>query len=417
MAGLAVISCQQQPKKISVKNPSAQARQDEVIIMDRKTIEASFAAPDSGLLPVVKAGGQAIPTQADDLNGDGKWDELAFLVNLNANEELLLDVDFVAPDVYPEFEKRTNVRLGIEQSDHSYTEVDQYVAPSCRDSFKIIAQGESVSWENDKMAFRNYFDCRNVKDLFGKLKPGLIVDKIQTPEIPNYHVLSDWGMDVLHCGSSLGSGGLAILEKDSLYRLGSTETYAYQKVCEGPIRSVFDLKYTGWSVGEENLSAVERVSVYPGKYWFQSDVTVSGFTGEKQVVTGIVTSKLKNEPDHFNANDEYDVIATLDKQSLNNDTLGMAVMLKINEESKVARTTDINYFELGYKTVPAKGFSQVVSETYYIAQKAVNDVPARHYFFAVWGLENQKWNQIGEFKKYMTEEAEKLTNPLVVEVR
>jgi len=222
---------------------------------------------------------------------------------------------------------------------------------------------------------------------------------------------------VLHCGSSLGSGGLAILEKDSLYRLGSTETYAYQKVCEGPIRSVFDLKYTGWSVGEENLSAVERVSVYPGKYWFQSDVTVSGFTGEKQVVTGIVTSKLKNEPDHFNANDEYDVIATLDKQSLNNDTLGMAVMLKINEESKVARTTDINYFELGYKTVPAKGFSQVVSETYYIAQKAVNDVPARHYFFAVWGLENQKWNQIGEFKKYMTEEAEKLTNPLVVEVR
>lgn len=416
MVGLVIVSCRQ-TRKIAVQNPSGQDRRDEVIVMDRKTIETSFSAGDSTLLPVIRNGGQLVPSQADDINGDGSWDELAFMVSLKANEELLLDVAFVAPDVYPQFEKRTNVRLGIEQADHSFPEVDHYMAPGCRDSFKIIAQGESVSWENDKMAFRNYFDCRNVKDLFGKLKPGLIIDKIHTPEIPDYHVLSDWGMDVLHCGSSLGSGGLAMLENDSLYRLGSTDTYEYQKICEGPVRSVFDLKYSGWFVGEENLSAVERISIYPGKYWFQSDVTISGFTGEKQVVTGIVTSKLKNEPYHFKANDEYDVIATLDQQSLNNDTLGMAVMLKINEETKVARTTDINYFELGYKTVPEKGFSQVISETYYIAQKATHDVPARHYFFAVWGLENPKWNHIDEFKKYMTSEAEKLTNPFVVTIR
>lgn len=413
---LAIISCQQQ-KKISIKNPSAQDRRDEVIIMDRKTIESAFIAADAAWLPVVRNGGQAVPSQADDLDGDGLWDELAFMVSLKGNEELLLNVDFIAPDVYPEFEKRTNVRLGIEQSDHSFPEVDRYIAPSCRDSFRIIAQGESVSWENDKMGFRNYFDCRNVKDLFGKLKPDLIIDKIHTSEIPNYHELSDWGMDVLHCGSSLGSGGIAILEEDSLYRLGSTDTYEYQKVCEGPVRSVFDLKYTGWLTAEENLSAVERISIYPGKYWFQSDVTVSGFEGEKQVVTGIVTSKLKNEPYHFKANDEYDVIATLDKQSLNDDTLGMAVMLKANEVIKVARTSNTNYFELGYKTVPEKGFSQVISETCYVAQRAVNNVPARHYFFAVWGLENPKWNRIDEFKKYLAAEAENLANPFIVAIR
>ncbi len=83
------------------------------------------------------------------------------------------------------------------------------MALPCKDGFKIIAQAESVSWENDKIGFRNYFDCRNVKDLFGKLKPDMIIDKIGTPESPSYHELSDWGMDVLHCGSSLGSGGLA----------------------------------------------------------------------------------------------------------------------------------------------------------------------------------------------------------------
>ena len=87
-------------------------------------------------------------------------------------------------------------------------------------------------------------------------------------------------MDILHCGRSVGSGGLAMLETDSLYRLGSIDGYEYQKMCEGPARSVFDLKYTGWHVGSQSLSAVERISIYPGKYWFQSDETVSGFSGE-----------------------------------------------------------------------------------------------------------------------------------------
>lgn len=406
-------SCAQK-NTLVLTNPLALDRPDETIVMKRADLEAKVGGIPEGFAPVLKLNGQDIPSQADDLNGDGTWDELAFVVNFKASETLSLDVENVAVSEYPQFEKRTNVRLGILQPDHSYLEVDEYMAPSCRDSFRIIAQGESVSWENDKMGFRNYFDCRNVKDLFGKLKPGLIIDKIHTPEIPNYHVLSDWGMDVLHCGSSVGAGGLALLENDSLYRLGSTDGYQYKKVVEGPVRSMFDLIYTGWHVADQNLSAVERISVYPGKYWFQSDVTVSGFSGEKQVVTGIVTSLLKNDPVDFEANADYRSIATLDVQSLNKDELGMAVLLKNNEVTKVARSTDIDFYSLGYKTVDEKKFSNVISQTYYVAQKVNADVPARHYFFAVWGLENEKWKSIGNFKAYISAEAELLSNPIVI---
>lgn len=406
-------SCAQK-NTLVLTNPLALDRPDETIVIKRADLEAKVGGIPEGFAPVLKLNGQDIPSQADDLNGDGTWDELAFVVNFKASETLSLDVENVAVSEYPQFEKRTNVRLGILQPDHSYLEVDEYMAPSCRDSFRIIAQGESVSWENDKMGFRNYFDCRNVKDLFGKLKPGLIIDKIHTPEIPNYHVLSDWGMDVLHCGSSVGAGGLALLENDSLYRLGSTDGYQYKKVVEGPVRSMFDLIYTGWHVADQNLSAVERISVYPGKYWFQSDVTVSGFSGEKQVVTGIVTSLLKNDPVDFEANADYRSIATLDVQSLNKDELGMAVLLKNNEVTQVARSTDIDFYSLGYKTVDEKKFSNVISQTYYVAQKVNADVPARHYFFAVWGLENEKWKSIGNFKAYISAEAELLSNPIVI---
>ena len=395
-------------------NPLAADRSDETIILNRADVEARIGIVPEGFAPIVKLNGANIPSQADDMDGDGKWDELAFTLNFKASETIRLNLESVSLASYPEFEKRTNVRLGIEQADGTFSEVDNYMAPSCKDSFKIIAQGESVSWENDKMGFRNYFDCRNVKDLFGKLKPGLIIDKIHTPEIPDYHVLSDWGMDILHCGSSTGSGGLAILEADSLYRLGSTDGYEYQKITEGPVRSVFDLKYTGWYVANQNLSAVERISIYPGKYWFQSDVTVSGFSGKKQLATGIVTSLLKNEPIDFEANADYRSIATLDKQSLNNDELGMAVLLEKDEVTKVARTTNLDFYKLGYKTVDEKKFSHVISQTYYVAQKISADTPARHYFFAVWGLENDKWKSADHFKAYISSEAECLSQPIKI---
>lgn len=401
--------------QLVVTNPLAIDRADETLVISRADMEAKFGATPDGLVPVLKLNGVAIPSQADDMDKNGQWDELAFCLNFKASETVTLEVENVPAEQYPQFEKRTNLRLGIAQPDHSYLEVDQYFAPSCADSFKIIAQGESVSWENDKMGFRNYFDCRNVKDLFGKLKPGFIIDKIHTPEIPDYHTLSDWGMDVLHCGSSTGSGGLALIENDSLYRLGSTDIFEYQKVVEGPVRSVFDLKYSGWHVAGQNLTAVERIAIYPGKYWFQSDVTVSGFTGQKQIVTGIVTSQLKNEPVDFDANSAYRSIATLDKQSLNNDELGMAVLMKKDEVTKVARATDIDFFSLGYKTVEEKKFSIVISQMYYAAQGIQADKPARHYFFAVWGLENEKWKSMDNFKAYIASEAEMLSNPIRIE--
>ena len=399
---------------MKLTNPLAVDRTDETMIMTRAEVEAKFGAVPEGFAPTLQLKGQNVPSQADDLNGDGKWDELVFMFDIKASETISLDVENVTLSAYPAFEKRTNVRLGIHQADGSYPEVDQYMALSYKDSFKIIAQGEGVSWENDKMGFRNYFDCRNVKDLFGKLQPGLIIDKVHTAEIPDYHKLADWGMDILHCGSSVGSGGLALLDADSLHRLGSTDGYEYQKVVEGPVRSILDLKYTGWHVGDQNLSAVERITIYPGKYWFQSDVTVSGFTGEKQLVTGIVTSQLKNQPLDFEANSQYHSIATHDLQSLNKDELGMAVLLKTGEVTKVARTTDIDFYSLGFKTVDVKKFSNVISQTYYVAQKINADAPARHYFFAVWGLENEKWKNSENFKSYISSEAELLSHPVQI---
>lgn len=406
-------ACKQVPKLV-LENPLASERIDETLILSRADVEKVVGPVAEGLAPIVKKGEALIPSQADDMNADGQWDELAFTLDFQASEKIQLALELVPVANYPTFEKRTNLRLGMPAGEEKWEEVDHAEAAFGLAGFPTIPQGEGVTWENDKFGFRVYFDCRNAKDLFGKLQPVMIADKVHTPEMGSYHDLADWGMDVLHCGSSLGAGGLAMLENDSLYRLGSTEVFEYQKITEGPVRSVFDLKYKGWDVAGQKLEAVEHISIYPGKYWFQSDVTVSGFEGEKQLVNGIVTSKLTNDPYQFDANADYQAIATLDVQSLNNDELGMALLLKKDEVTKIDRTSNINFYNLGYQTVPEKMFSNVISDTYYVAQKIKNDVPARHYFYAVWGLENPKWKEIDNLKSYMGEEADRLSNPILI---
>jgi hypothetical protein len=61
-----------------------------------------------------------------------------------------------------------------------------------------------------------------------------------------------------------------------------------------------------------------------------------------------------------------------------------------------------------------KSFSNIISETYYISQKCNNNEPAKHYFSAVWGLEKEQWKTEEGFKKYLSEEGEKLSSPLKV---
>ena len=395
-----------------IENPLSADRSDEVLIFSRNEIAAKLAIPGD-MMPLFHMGGALLPSQADDFDGDGQWDEATVVVSLPGDGSGKLVVSFVSPSAYPSFEKRTNVRLGILQEDCTFPETDRYMAPSCRDSFRIIAQAESVNWENDKFAFRTYFDCRNVKDLFAKRKPVMVIDSLQYPGTPSYHELADWGMDVLHCGSSLGSGGIALLLNDSLYRLGSTEGYEYVKIAEGPVRSVFELRYTGWEVAGQLLEAVERISIFPGKQWFQSDVTVNPLPEGSEIVTGIVTSKLTRQPFQFRENG-FTCIGTHDVQSLNNDELGMAVIVPENETGRIARTSDINFFELGYQTVKEKNFSNIISETYYISQQVSANRPARHWFAAVWGLDQEQWKSEEGFRQYLSSEMQKLANPLII---
>lgn len=399
---------------LELKNNLALARKDASIVIKRADVKKLVGnIPEGKVLVVTDEKGNVIASQLDDLDRDGNWDELSFVCDFAANEVKKTRLVFKMPKDTPNYQIRTNVRLGVGSIDDGFKETDNAISPKGYTGVPVMYQAESVIWENDVMAFRNYFDCRNAKDLFGKLVPEMVMDNIGTKESVSYHKLTSWGMDVLHVGPSLGAGGLAMFHKDSLYRLGSTDKLEFQLLAEGSVRSVFELKSSGWNVDGVNLNAVETITIWAGKYWFQSDVRVSGLNEESELATGIVTSYLKEKkPFAFAANSEFTAVATHDIQSMNMDYLGMGILLKSDE---IVRQGDAPV--LSEKDTKGGRLNQPVGQTHFVSQKISNNRLASHYFFAAWEQENGKWSEQQNFENLMRSQAEELSSPITVTMK
>ena len=77
LAALMVFSCSSNNEiLIEVRNLSDHQRDDATILLNRGEISAMTEIPE-GKLPILKSRkGEILPCQADDVNGDGTWDEL-----------------------------------------------------------------------------------------------------------------------------------------------------------------------------------------------------------------------------------------------------------------------------------------------------------------------------------------------------
>ena len=110
--GLAMLTGCNSPqnlKEFTVENPLDINREDEALVLTR----AQLNPTDKLLNPVITNGqGEYIPCQLDDLDGDGEWDELAFVYTFSPSEKTRLKVEWLTPEKYPVFAPRTNVRYG-----------------------------------------------------------------------------------------------------------------------------------------------------------------------------------------------------------------------------------------------------------------------------------------------------------------
>jgi hypothetical protein len=159
-----------------------QIRNDAIILLSRGEISRWCSIPIDQVPVMTRPDGTPIPCQADDLDGDGNWDELFGLTNIEGLGQQKIVVKFISPDNYPVFPDRTNIHLGDARNNYrNLNSADRLEGVSYQNYEGVTSaafQMEGVAWENDKVGFRNYMDQRNGMDIFGKTTSEMVLDSV-----------------------------------------------------------------------------------------------------------------------------------------------------------------------------------------------------------------------------------------------
>jgi hypothetical protein len=386
---IAAIQACNHDKVYEINNPGNEDVIDLAVVLNRAEVNKYLADTSSKLPVVVKdEAGELLPSQCDDMNEDGKWDELAFLCDLEVGENK--KVYFETSDTLPVFPIRTNIRFG--RMVKPFEEVAGDVRMKTNDT-KFTApvyQMEGPAWENDMIAFRNYYDARNGIDIFGKRTPVMVMDSVGVNG-RDYHALADWGMDILKVGNSLGAGAIAIGMGDSVYRVGPCEEGRYRHITEGPVRAILELTYKNVPAADRLYNITHQISICAGDRFFRSKVWVSNLQGDEELVTGIVN--LHEIPADTLTEGTVKIMFALGNQGMSGEVLGMGLLLPASQFKK-------------YWEATSKG-SGIVS-THLVSLALKKDVPTEYCFMAAWEMQDQQVKDKAYFVKLLKTAARKI---------
>jgi hypothetical protein len=222
------------------------------------TSDAATPDQDARTLETVE-----LPSQADDLDGDGKYDEIAFQIDLQPHQTRIVTIAWGEPAAIQrlrsEYSKRTAVRFS--------------------------AKYEGPGWESEETAWRLYFDKRNAIDLFGKRQPGLYLDLFAAPEYV-YHRESPLGRDIYAIGGGIGPGGIAALVDGRAAHVSDVGDRKWRTVTTGPVRSIVELEYRQWKIAGRTVDLVSRITQWAGERGFEHRIVIQGADG-LPLVTGL----------------------------------------------------------------------------------------------------------------------------------
>ncbi|HEU5238741.1 MAG TPA: DUF4861 family protein, partial [Pyrinomonadaceae bacterium] len=262
--------------KLAITNPTDETRLAEDIVVavaDLKRIAPDFkpgdvivTTSDAATLEEDARTLQTIelPSQADDLDGDNKLDELAFQIDLKPKQTRIVTIAYG--------DTATIQRL---RSDYPK-----------RTAAKFTMKFDGLGWESEATAWRIYFDKRNAIDVWGKRRPGLYLEMFGAPEYV-YHWESPFGRDIYRIGDAIGIGAVAALVEGKVVKVSDVAERKWRIISAGPVRTIVELSYKGWKVGGREVNLISRITQWAGERGFDHRVTAEGADG-LTLVTGIV---------------------------------------------------------------------------------------------------------------------------------
>lgn len=328
--------------KLSITNPTTDVRSAENVVVSVSDLKR--IAPDFKPAAVIVTTSDAatieedartlqtteLASQADDLDGDLKVDELAFQIDLKPKQTRIVTIAYGDPATI------ARLRSSYPKRTHA----------------KFTTRFEGMGWESDITAWRLYFDKRNAIDLFGKRRPGLYLDMFGSAEY-DYHEESPFGRDIYKIGNALGIGSVGALVDGKVVKVSEVSDRSWRIVADGPVRSIVQLIYKGWKVGDRSVDLTSRMTIWAGERGFEHRISATNSDG-LVLVTGLPRKPGLSEITKADVGGSSQIVGTWGHQvlmtgatateSLPDQNLGLMIFLSpLNSDSAPLPADPDNY--------------------------------------------------------------------------
>ena len=237
-----------------------------------------------------------IPCQLDDIDGDGVYDELFTLIDINKKSEKVLMVTLSDEGTPREYTPRVYVDMmltnkKIKESNKqdlyiSHLKVDRDVNPYW------MLHHHGAAFENELVAYRIYFDHRQTVDIYGKYRQGLELKATQFyPD--NTQKEAGYGDDVLWVGNTFGLGTLRGWNGNEPTMISDVEHRSQRLVARGPLRTIVEVKDESWRPQPTNapVDMTTLYTLYAGRRDCRVDVCFSRQVPDLRFSTGVINVK------------------------------------------------------------------------------------------------------------------------------
>ena len=294
----ALVAQAQTTLKVSVSNPLSVRRTAVPVTIQLESPVRSALVVDSR--------GEEQPCQLDDLDNDGRYECLSFIVaEIGGKKTLDYSVTLsnegqpraYTPQVYAEM-MLTNKKI------KSSNKQDLYISSLTVDNGTNpywMLHHHGPAFENDMVAYRIYFDERQTVDIYGKYRRGLELRDTQFyPD--SLQKATGYGDDVLWVGKTFGVGAMRGWNKGAMQMLQDVESRTLSVVSRGPLRTVVKVVDKGWNprypdtcTPDERIDMTTYYTLYAGRRDCQVDIIFSRDASRLQLSTGLVNVKQSRE--------------------------------------------------------------------------------------------------------------------------
>ncbi|KPK87328.1 MAG: hypothetical protein AMS27_02755 [Bacteroides sp. SM23_62_1] len=322
--------------------------------------------------------------------------ELLFLCELKANEGKFFTIS--KTDQQVNFKRRTQAEISIKKGGEwqgrlyqggLFENIEFLRVPDEHTDHSSYIRYEGPGWESDLVGYRFYLDWRNAIDIFGKKVDTMVLQNVGQDEFDSYHEMSDWGVDILNVGESLGMGSIGYWHENKAERVAVTDSIFCEISYSGILESKIKTTYFGWQISDYRTDLISRLSIQAGSRLTMHQLEIS--SEMDNLCTGIVKHPDAELIQPESPTGEWIWFASWGRQTLQDDLSGMAVIYRQDDLIKLAE-----------------------DELNHVVVLNPSDNTLTYYFLAAWELEPGGIRSKEEFVAYLNEQAEILNHEPIV---